>query len=157
MFVLFCVAPEGGAATIARGLYFEGRNQRIWYFSGTSWDEVKDAKLVAGLLERADRPPIFDRQRLRLLPPSDSDSDNQALHFEQRALSNQWQALPWERGRVAIDHWRELLFMDNQLWVATPVGLVPFQRVGLESRSQLYRAVWIDGDPVGLPLLWSPV
>lgn len=110
--------------TLSPGLYAEGYSQQIWQFSRTQWAEVTDSELVSGLVVYADRPPILDRKRLRLLPPRPGESHD----FEQRTLDGQWLPLPWESGRVALDWWHELLVMGDQLWAATPVGLVAFSR-----------------------------
>lgn len=112
------------SASISPGLYFEGRGGQVWQFSATLWTKVTDPEVVSGLREYADRPPIVNRERLRLLPPQ----GNEGYRFEWRTLDGRWQPLPWRSGRVAVDQWHDFLFLHNRLWAATPAGLVVFSR-----------------------------
>ncbi len=131
-----CVEREIVAAqwSVPPGLYIEQEDGSISRYAAPGWTEVADPAQVAAIIERADRPPILDRARLRLL----QSSGDSGLTFEQRTLADQWLPLAWETGCagidracVAIDVWREVIAQDDALWAATPAGLVRFNRHSL--------------------------
>jgi len=108
--------------TIRRGLYLENAERTIWRFANGQWMAVATADLLAGLQDHADRPPVVDGARLRLLTPTAGEP----YTFEQRALSGLWHPLPWQEGRVALDAWHEVVLQNDTLWAATPMGIVSF-------------------------------
>lgn len=111
-----------GSSTPA-GLYLETGGGFLRY-DGASWASVADSALNAALAERAERPPIVDRQQLRLMPVE----GDAALIFEQQDGTGRWQPIPWDSERVALDRWREVVTIGDTLWAATPVGLVNLRR-----------------------------
>jgi hypothetical protein len=129
---------EVKGAVISSGFYVEGKGKRIWRYSSTNasspWKEVTDPVLVKGILEYADRPPIVNRKRFRLLAPEQNrgtaspGNKQPVLTFEYRTLEGDWLPLRWENNRVCIDKWTGFLFLDNRLWAATSRGLVSFSR-----------------------------
>ena len=109
---------------IYRGLYFKGNNGRIWNYTGSSWQEIKGKNIIEGLLSHAKNPPVAQYNRFRLL----SSINKKKFIFEQRSLDGTWHELPWESGRVNIDHWNEFLYQNGIFWVSSPAGIVPFNR-----------------------------
>jgi len=108
-----------------RGLYLALADQSVLRYAAGKWTPVSNPNEARAILAYADRPPIFSRDRLRLLHPKSG-----GFVFEQRTDQGDWRPLPWIDGRVAIDLWDEFLFKDNQLWAATPAGLCRFDRPG---------------------------
>lgn len=106
------------------GVYLEGMNDQMWSFAGTSWNKITEQLTIHDLQVYGEAPPIYYRNRLRLLAASD-----RGFEFEQRSLDGRWQPLRWSQaGRIEIDEWYELVYSSNTLWAATPAGLVNFQR-----------------------------
>jgi len=131
-------------ATAGRGLYVEGQKGkgRLWQYSpssstassaATPWQEITEPEIVKGLLAYADRPPVVNRKRLRLLSPFPGKPSpvhgGESFIFEQRTLDGGWRPLAWEGGCVGIDRWSEFLFLEGRLWAATPSGLISFSRL----------------------------
>jgi hypothetical protein len=113
--------------TIPNGLYLEGGNEEttsIWRFEQNQWQSLQSEVQRDGVLEHADFPPVWEHSRLRLLFPE----EERPFVFQQKDLGHTWHDLPWEQGRIAIDHWHQLIAIDNTLWAATPAGLVSFER-----------------------------
>lgn len=124
---LICVSRDVSVSDrdLKPGIYLEGTEGRVWAFAGANWAELTDAGELNDLRLYADAPPVYYRDRLRLLAPSPT----RGFAFEQRTLSGRWAELPWsDAGRIAIDEWCELAFSAGHLWAATPAGLVSFQR-----------------------------
>lgn len=111
---------------VPAGLYLEsGRDaSTIWEYERGQWQQLISESERLALIERADFPPAWEQSRLRLLFPQ----GERPFTFQQRDLGNIWHDLSWERGRLAIDRWHQLLVVDSKLWAATPDGLVSFER-----------------------------
>ncbi|MCP4360105.1 MAG: hypothetical protein GY796_19030, partial [Chloroflexi bacterium] len=117
--------PRPGTAVPA-GLYAQGQTEgllQLWHYDQGTWAAVNATSHQDALINYADNPPIWERERLRL-PAHSADG----YLFQQLTTDNRWRNLNWDRGRVAIDHWRQLEVIDNVLWSATPDGLIPFTR-----------------------------
>ncbi len=110
------------SATVRKGLYLAEDKGAIWQFLTNHWQPVTAPDLRASLQEYAAHPPVVNQHRLRMLTPAAGEP----YTFEQRALDNRWQPLPWLEGQVAIDAWREVLLQGETLWAATPVGIASF-------------------------------
>lgn len=116
------VRVAGGVAQA--GMYTLGKDTTFRHYNGSGWDAVSGAVVTAALRERLERAPIVDRASLRLLPPA----ANNSLVFEQQTIAGAWQQIPWDTDRVAVDRWREVVAVGDQLWAATPAGLIDFAR-----------------------------
>ncbi|MCC7368095.1 MAG: hypothetical protein IT306_06725 [Chloroflexi bacterium] len=141
-------ASAPGTAVIAPGLYGVTDDGRWLIWSQAGWSILADATVQQRLEERRARPPIFERQRLRLLPIQDGVGPI----FEQQALDGHWQPISWSASpsgdrRLAIDRWSAVLQRGNDLWAATEAGLV---RLGREASG---RALL---DPDTLALIREP-
>lgn len=131
---LLCLArplnqATSGAAPIPAGLYAQADGGRWLQFSGAGWSPINDAGAQQALEEHRTRPPIFERDRLRLPPYQ----DGVGFVFEQRALDGRWLPIQWSAGpsgerRLEIDRWSELIQQGGQLWVASQAGLVMLGR-----------------------------
>ncbi len=110
-----------GGIAIPPGMYFEGRDNRIWTFSESLWKETPP-ELARRVLEYGSRPPVIHRKNLRLLPPG----PGKTFQFEHRTMHDLWLPLAWQSGRVALDWPRDVLLADNRLWAATPGGVCNF-------------------------------
>lgn len=124
-----------GGVAVSGGLYLEGRDRRVWEYLGgnfaSAWNEIKDRTVAEAVSGFANRPPIVNRKRLRLLVPRGPKQQGKSLYnFEYRGLDGQWRLLPWESNCVAIDRWTAFIFDKNrqQFWAATPAGVVAFTR-----------------------------
>lgn len=117
------------AGTLAAGLYLQGsQNQQpaYWQYNVSGWTPVNDPALQNELVWRTVSPPAYEQDRIRLRKPNASQDENIAWQFEQRDLANEWQIIEWNNRRLAVDHWREVLYKDGTLWAATPAGIVPY-------------------------------
>lgn len=130
---LICIDREVplSQGMLSGGLYLEAAGGKVWRYSSSGWSELIDSQAVGAARERADRPPVFDHDGLRLLPRA----EEAPLVFEHRTRAGRWLPLPWtsrtgagDLWRVATDEWHEVISFGGQLWTATPIGLVAFQR-----------------------------
>lgn len=119
---------------VPRGVYLEMADQQIWHYDSGMWFPWTDSALIAGLLDYANNPAILESGRLRLRQAQSGAA--QAYTFEQRTDDNRWLPLPWYQNpitqlwHVIIDQWVNLTIANNQLWVATPLGLNTVARSG---------------------------
>ena len=123
--------------TAAAGMYTLNDEGIVRRFTGAAWDIVGDTAVVNALRERLALPPLVERAAMRLLP----SADDAGLVFEQQSLAGDWRPLPWDGDRVGVDRWREVVAVGDQLWAATPTGIVRFER-------QPDSTAWLDPDSV---------
>ena len=108
---------------VTRGLYARDSRNTIIEYNGRDWQLVKDKSLANAVNEFRRNPPIFAKDRFRLLQRTESDP----FCFEQRDSRNTWHKLPWKNGRLTIDHWVGML-PGRELWVGTQEGVINLQR-----------------------------
>lgn len=117
--------------TVQSGAYLESEDGQLWQFGAVGWRTVNATDVATGVISLADNPPVFYRTRVRLLQPQSAES---GFVFEQRDLSGEWQSLPWlfdnltQGWHVAIDEWTQIALVGDQLWSATPAGLINVDR-----------------------------
>lgn len=116
----------GEAALILKGVYALA-NTKAWRFERQQWMEVEDQAVVESLKAHVASPPVFQREHLRLR----QQSGRQGLGFEYRDSTASWKNLPWtQEGRLALDDWHAFHHHEDQVWVATALGLVSFSLSG---------------------------
>ncbi|MCP4535743.1 MAG: hypothetical protein GY832_01185 [Chloroflexi bacterium] len=114
-------------ATLPEATYFETTDHQLWFYDIDSWKPVTDTHLVERVLDYDANPPLFEHGRLRLRQSPENDFP---FEFEHRGLDDQWEKLSWwldnihMTWNVGIDKWNEIIVVDDQVWVATPLGLV---------------------------------
>ncbi|MBX2998828.1 MAG: hypothetical protein KF893_09990 [Caldilineaceae bacterium] len=110
------------SVTLDSGLYLQGDPNTVYRWTGNGWPPLQNQFAAAVLRQFAANPPLYSRARLLLDVPTEAAP----FTFRQRTLNDEWMALPWEEGQLAIDRWSALAWSDNRLWAATPAGLLPF-------------------------------
>ncbi len=118
--------------TIESGAYVADEDGKIWHFTGSEWRRITAGEVADGVKQLANNLPVFYRDRVRLLQPANS---GEVFTFEQRALDGQWHDLAWSADplggwQVALDDWRQVAVINDQLWSATAAGLINVQRQG---------------------------
>ena len=108
--------------SVPAGVYALGR--QALYFDGQAWSPVTDNDQVAVLENRVVQPPIYEAGRLRLLP----FTAEAGPVFEHRSNDGQWSPITWNKDVLGTDTWRQVIAVNNQLWIATAAGLINVER-----------------------------
>ena len=135
--------------TVPAGAYLRDTDGGIWTYANGGWRAVTEPNLMRGVNDLIDRPLVYYSPRLRLQAPPSGGT----WEFEQRASDGTWRELAWMENtagsawRTAVDAWRRVFVLDNQLWAATAAGLVPLQSDD--------KSVWLP--PESLHVIREPI
>jgi hypothetical protein len=132
---LYCASQDMALedVTIPAGVYLRDTSNSVWSYVGSQWKPITTDAQVSGVSELIDYPHAYYAARLRLRSPTDGEP----WSFDQRSVDGTWQKLQWQEDsisglwRVGIDQWSRIAEINGTLWAATSVGLVPFERNGV--------------------------
>lgn len=114
----FAQIPTGlGEDQRFEGLYLKTIDGGYLHRQANGWVPIGEQADRARIAELVSNQPIYLRGRLRMQREA-------PLRFEFLDEKQQWRELPWQDGKVAIDHWRSLVNIGKAIWVATPAGLL---------------------------------
>ena len=118
---LDAIVPLPDNKSLEIGTYLQTEGGFAWMWVDGSWQAIADDDLRNAIIALVDDPLLFDHDQLRVRNISD---------FSQRNSRNEWLDLPWiqdtftENWYLPIDAWRDVVYVNNQLWAVTESGFM---------------------------------
>jgi hypothetical protein len=113
-------------ADLPPGMYVT-EGPRVWRFVDRGWMLLRDRDEIETVQSYEQNRPIYQRKRWRLVRTAGG-----SLTFQMRMPGAQWESVPWDSSadRLSIDVWTNIRIAGSILWVATPHGMVTYDRSG---------------------------
>ena len=106
---------------LPQGMYVRERGRTWRYADAAGWIRVEREDHIRTLADYVARPPVFQRNRLRLRHSPGPGT----FAFEFRMPGSGWTRMSWHNsGRLSVDVWRRLGYHDGVWWAATPDSMV---------------------------------